>query len=152
MRKLFLLLMVTVSAGWSQIPATAQERVIVIPPAVIKTLDQEPPLSQADIDAYVKIIPELLRLQSDSQSPEQLASKLASSLNLSQLRFSYIMVKVPLTMLLASGGDPKSFGMDSRALDSLLEALRPSDQELSLVKDNLETLVEAAGKANQSLR
>ena len=112
-----------------------------IPPALIEALAGEPPLSQADMEAYLKITPELPKLLSDPQSAEQLAA----SLNLSQLRFSYIVVKVPLAMALASGADPKSLG-----LDSLPRALRPSDRELSLVKDNLKALLEAAEEANRA--
>jgi len=113
-----------------------------IPPAVIETLAQEPLLGQADLDAYIKIMPELTKLLSDPQSAEQLAA----SLNLSQIRFSYIVAKVPLAMALASGVDPKALG-----LDSLPKELRPSDQELNLVKSNLGTLIKAAEEANRAL-
>ena len=113
-----------------------------IPPAVIDTLAEEPPLGQADVDAYIKIMPELPKLLSDPQGAEQLAA----SLNLSQIRFSYIVAKVPLAMALSSGADPKALG-----LDSLPQALRPSGSELSLVKDNLKALLEAAEKATQTL-
>ncbi|MDR2726032.1 MAG: hypothetical protein LBC90_08270 [Candidatus Adiutrix sp.] len=112
-----------------------------IPPAVVETLAEEPPLGQADVDAYIKIMSELPRILSDPQSAEQLAA----SLNLSQIRFSYIVAKVPLAMALASGADPKALG-----LDSLPQALRPSDNELSLVKDNLKVLIEAAEEANRA--
>jgi hypothetical protein len=124
-------------------PSPAQEEVHSdIPQAVIETLNEEPPLGQADIDAYMKILPEMNRLLSDPRSAEHLAV----SLNLSQIRFSYIAAKVPLTMALASGADPKALG-----LDSLPKALYPSDKELRLVKDNLEALVVAAEEANRAL-
>jgi hypothetical protein len=113
-----------------------------IPQAVIETLDEEPPLSQTDVDAYIKIMPELTKLLNNPHSAEQLAA----SLNLSQIRFSFIVAKVPLTMALASGADPKILG-----LDSLPKALRPSDRELRLVKDTLEALIAAAEEANRAL-
>jgi hypothetical protein len=139
---LLALLILLLGAGWP-FPSSAQEEVHSnIPQAVIETLDEEPPLSQADVDAYIKIMPELTRLLSDPHNAEQLAA----SLDLSQIRFSFIVAKVPLTMALASGADPKILG-----LDSLPKALRPSDRELRLVKDNLEALVAAAEEANRAL-
>ena len=135
---LVLFLVLTASA-----PLSAQERVHSdIPPAVAQALDREPPLSQADIDACIKIMPELTRLLSDPMSAEQVAA----GLNLSQIRFSYIMAKVPLAMALASGADPKILG-----LDSLPQALRPSQKELRLVKDNLDALSAAADEAGRVL-
>jgi hypothetical protein len=125
------------------VPSSAQEEVHSdIPQAVIETLNEEPPLSQADVDAYIKIMPELTNILSAPHSTEQLAA----SLNLSQIRFSYIVAKVPLAMALTSGADPKILG-----LDSLPKALRPSDQELRLVKDNLEALIASAEEANRAL-
>jgi hypothetical protein len=143
-KKLPLLLLLTLALGtaWPA-PSSAQEEVHSdIPRAVIETLAEEPPLGQADIDAYIKIMPETNRLLGDPQSAEPLAA----SLNLSQIRFSYIVVKVPLAMALAYGADPKALG-----LDSLPQALHPSDAELRLVKDNLEALVTAAEEANRAM-
>ena len=135
--------LVLILAAASPSLSAAQEEVRSdIPPAVVETLADEPPLSQADVDAYVKIMPELARILSDPQSAEQLAA----SLNLSQIRFSYVVAKVPLTMALASGADPKALG-----LDSLPKALHPSDTELRLVKDNIENLLKAADEANRAL-
>jgi hypothetical protein len=133
------LIILAASPGLSSAQGTVHSD---IPPAVIEALSGEPPLGQADVDAYMKIMPELTRLLSDPQSAESLAS----SLNLSQIRFSYIMAKVPLTMALVSGADPRALG-----LDSLPQALHPSDQELSLVKQNLNALIEAAEEANRAL-
>jgi len=140
-KKLLILLVLILGAAPPGLSPAQEEVHSDIPSAVIETLDKEPPLSQADVDAYIKIMPELPRLLSDPQGAEPLAS----GLNLSPLRFSYIVAKVPLTMALASGADPKSLG-----LDSLPRALRPSDRELSLVKDNLKALMEAAEEANRA--
>ena len=128
-------------------PALAQESTRApIPPALVSALDHEPPLNQADVDAYIRIIPEIIpelaKLFHDPQSAEQLAA----GLNLSQIRFYYIMAKVPLTMALASGVDPKNLG-----LDSLPKALSPSSRELRLVKNNLKALNEAAEEASRAL-
>ena len=130
---------------WAAQPALswAQEEIHSdIPQAVVETLAGEAPLGQADIDAYIKIMPELTRLLNNPQNAEQLAA----SLNLSPIRFSYVVAKVPLAMALTSGADPKSLG-----LDSLPKALHPSDGELGLVKKNLEALIKAAEEANQAL-
>ncbi|MDR2725536.1 MAG: hypothetical protein LBC90_05645 [Candidatus Adiutrix sp.] len=140
-KKLLTFLFLILGATLPALSSAQEEAHSDIPPAVIETLAEEPPLGQADLEAYIKIIPELPKLLSDPQSAEQLAA----GLNLSPIRFSYIVVKVPLVMALASGVDPKSLG-----LDSLPQSLRPSDSELSLVKDNLETLIEAAEKANRA--
>ena len=140
-KKIFIFLILALGAI-SPVLSWTQEKTD-IPSAVIdKSLAEEPPLSQADIDAYIKIMPEMSRLMGDPQS----AGQLAAGLNLSQIRFSYIIIKVPLAMALASGVDPKLLG-----LDSLPQALRPSDQELSLVKDNLEVLLEAAEETKRAL-
>jgi len=135
-------LVLILAATWPSLSAAQEEVRSDIPPAVIETLASEPPLGQADVDAYVKIMPELSRILSDPQSAEQLAA----SLNLSQIRFSYIVAKVPLTMALASGADPKALGFDS-----LPQALRPSNAELRLVKENLDDLLKAADEANRAL-
>jgi len=141
-KKLLFFMFLALGAAWPG-PAAAQEEVRSdIPQAVIESLDAEPPLGQADVEAYIKIMPEMTRLLSDPQSAEQLAA----SLNLSQIRFSYIVAKVPLTMALASGAEPKALG-----LDSLPKALHPSEQELRLVKDNLEALIKAAEETNRAL-
>jgi len=87
-------------------------------------------------------MPEMTRLLGDPQSAEPLAA----SLNLSQIRFSYIVAKVPLAMAMAAGADAKALG-----LDSLPKALHPSDQELRLVQDNQEKLIAAAEEANRAL-
>jgi hypothetical protein len=141
-KKLLFLMVLALGAALAAFSSAQEEVHSDIPQAVIETLDAEPPLSQADVDAYVKIMPEMTKLLSDPQSAENLAA----SLNLSQIRFSYIVAKVPLTMALASGADPKALG-----LDSLPKALHPSDQELRLVKGNLEKLVTAAEEANRVL-
>jgi hypothetical protein len=142
MKKLLFLMVLALGAALAAL-SSAQEGVHSdIPQAVAQTLDAEPPLGQSDIDAYIKIMPEMTKLLSDPQSAEHLAA----SLNLSQIRFSYIVAKVPLTMALASGADPKALG-----LDSLPKALHPSDKELALVKDNLEALITAAEETNRAL-
>ena len=141
-KKLLFLMLLALGAALAALSSAQEEVHSDIPQAVIETLDAEPPLGQADVDAYIKIMPEMTKLLSDPQSAEHLAA----SLNLSQIRFSYIVAKVPLTMALASGADPKALG-----LDSLPKALHPSDQELRLVKDNLEKLITAAEEANRAL-
>lgn len=113
-----------------------------IPQAVVDSLAKEPPISQADVDAYIKIIPELPKLMSDPQS----ADGLAAAHQLSQVRFSYIMAKVPLTMAIAAGADPKALG-----LEELPTLLHPSAEELAVIKANLRALSEAAAEANRSL-
>jgi len=143
MMKKTLTFLVLILGAAQPVLVMAQEGVYsAIPPAVIEALGQEPPLGQADVDAYVKIMPELTRLLNDPQS----AGPLAAGLNLSQLRFSYIMAKVPLTMALASGADPKTLG-----LDSLPKVLHPSPKELRLVKNNLKILSAAADDASRAL-
>jgi len=141
-KKLLFLMLLALGAALAAISPAQEEVHSDIPQAVIETLDAEPPLGQADVDAYIKIMPEMTKLLSDPQSAENLAA----SLNLSQIRFSYIVAKVPLTMALASGADPKALG-----LDSLPKALHPSDQELALVKANLEALITAAEETNRAL-
>jgi hypothetical protein len=137
---LLILILMTVSPALSSAQGEIQSD---IPSAIVDTLAAEPPLSQADIDAYIKIMPELARLLSNPQSAEVLAA----SLNLSQIRFSYITAKVPLTMALVFGADPKELGLE----DSLPQALRPSEAESRLVQDNLEALLKVADEANRAL-
>jgi len=141
-KKLLFFMVLALGAALAAFSSAQEEVHSDIPKAVIETLDAEPPLGQADVEAYIKIMPEMTKLLSDPQSAENLAA----SLNLSQIRFSYIVAKVPLTMALASGADPKALG-----LDSLPKALHPSDKELALVKDNLEALITAAEETNRAL-
>ncbi|MDR3038630.1 MAG: hypothetical protein LBV21_05010 [Candidatus Adiutrix sp.] len=113
-----------------------------IPQAVIETFALEPPISQADVDAYIKIIPELPKLMNDPQSAETIAA----AHNLSPVRFSYIMAKVPLTMAIAAGADPKTLG-----LEALPKVLHPTAPELAVVRTNLEALSATAAEAYKAL-
>lgn len=96
----------------------------------------QPPLTQADIDAYVYLLPRLTGpdpLQSDA------AALALRESGLSRQRAAYVGIKVALAEAMVEG----FMTPDRLAEENLPSYLQPSAEELSLVSDNLETIKKA---------
>lgn len=123
----------------SAVPALAQsEASDEISPEIIAALKNEPPLTQADIDTFIKIMPEMSKAA--EKDPAQ-AVKIYEKAGLTENRFGLIFSKVTLGMFVASGIPKETLtsGQD------VPEVLVPSDAEIELIKKNLEALEKAFG-------
>ena len=100
----------------------------------------QPPLTQADIDAYVYLLPRLT-------GPDQLRSDAAGMAlresGLSRKRAAYVGLKVALAEAMVEG----FMSPDRLAEEKLPDYLQPSAAELRLVSDNLETIKKARQSA-----
>ncbi len=123
-------LVLSASLAIAQAPAAG-----TIPPEALAALQKEKPLAQADVDSYVKIMPQMAKVMSD---PAAIA-KLYEGAGLSEVRFSLISAKIGLGMALASGATAEQIN-----LNQIPEVLRPSATEIDLVKKNLDKLQKAA--------
>ena len=106
-----------------------------IPPEVEAAMKKEPPLAQADIDAYLKIMPQLGPVVSD---PAAIA-KLYEGAGLTEIRFGYLSTKIGLGLALAQGATAEQLG-----IANLPAVLKPSEAEIALVKTNAAKLMEAS--------
>lgn len=132
-----LLVALTASVAIAQVPGAAQ-----IPPEVLEALQKEPPLSQADVDAYLKIMPEMPKAMSD---PNALV-KAYEAAGLTEVRFSYIVSKIALAQAMNMGAKASDL-----QLDQLPEVLRPTDADVALVKKNMDALNKAAMEMTQAM-
>ncbi|MDR0882489.1 MAG: hypothetical protein LBP55_08100 [Candidatus Adiutrix sp.] len=135
-RKTLLTLALLLALALCPSPAPAQSPLAgAIPPELEAALKKEPPLTQTDIDAYLKILPQLGSVLSD---PAAIA-KLSESAGLTDVRFNYITAKIGVSQALAQGATAEQIG-----LSNFPEVLRPSETEITLVKTNIPKLMEAA--------
>lgn len=106
------------------------------------------PLTQADIDAYVFLLPQLVN--EPGREPEEMALALKQS-GLSRKRAAYVGAKVVFAQAIVEG----SLSPDRMVEENIPSYLQPSAEELRLVSDNLETIKKvqsAAAKAAKSAR
>jgi hypothetical protein len=103
-------------------------------PALAAGKDQESPLTQADIDAYIYMAPRLFG--KIMNHPDQ-AAKLLNEAKLTRRRAIYITAKIPLTQALARGLISPGQLMDIPA------HLHPTIEEVKLVNANLPALMRA---------
>lgn len=135
-----------VALGLALTPALAQaqtEPAGTLPPEVAASLAKEKPLAQADIDAYLKVLPKMGDVAKDPSA----VAKLYEDAGFTEIRFSYVAGKIGLGMALASGATPEQMNMDQ-----IPEVLRPSDAEVELVKKNLDKLQAAAMEMATSMQ
>jgi hypothetical protein len=102
---------------------------------------QEGPLTQTDIDAYIYLAPRLL---GDIMNYPDQAAKLLAEANLTRERAIYITAKIPLTQALARGL------ISPGQLTEIPASLRPTTEEVQLVNANLLTLMQAESVAIDS--
>ena len=106
-------------------------------------MTSEGPLTQADIDAYVYILP---RLAGEAGQDPQAAALLMREAGITRKRAAYVGAKITVTQALASGLISTGQLHD----DQVPVYLQPSTAELTLVNDNLASLVKAQQAARQA--
>lgn len=124
---LALVLALGASASFAQMTDPGQ-----LPPEAIKEMEKEGPLTQADIDAYMKIFPQMATGVSSAEEFE----KVVADSGLSQMRLGLVMAKVGLGQALAMGATTEQLN-----LSSVPEVMRPTDAEVELVKNNMDKLM-----------
>ena len=123
----------------SAVPAPAQSgEADEITPEIIEALKKEPPLTQADLDTFIRIMPEMSRAA--EKDPSQ-AVKIYEKAGFTENRFGLIFSKATLGMFMASGISREALmsGQD------VPEVLMPSDAEVELIKKNMAALEKAFG-------
>ena len=90
----------------------------------------EKPLTQADIETFIKIAPQVFA----NDDPKE-ASKIFKTAGITDSRGAYIMTKVSLSMMQLEA-DENSAGI----INAVPEPMRPSTEEMALVKKNQEAL------------
>lgn len=106
-------------------------------------LAQEPPLTQADVDGYIKILPKFPAAAGDPAA----VVKLKKETGWTETHFIYVTKKMGLAYALAMGMSAEELEMDK-----IPQALRPSKVEVTLVKKNLPALQKAAADADANLQ
>lgn len=101
------------------------------------------PLTQADIDGYIYLLPRLV--SGVEQDPEQ-GLRLLREAGLSRQRAAYVGAKVAIAQALVSG----LLSSSQLTSDNVPLHLQPSAEELTLVNDNLASLVKAQEAARRA--
>jgi hypothetical protein len=99
-------------------------------------------LTQADIDGYIYLLPRLVG--EAEQEPEQ-GARLLREAGLSRQRAAYVGAKVAIAQALVSG----LLSSSQLTSDNVPLHLQPSAEELTLVNDNLASLVKAQQAARR---
>ncbi len=116
---------------------------IFLTPAQARTQGNEGPLTQADIDGYVYLLPRLgpqLKLGGDA------AAQILRDSGLSRRRAAYVTSKVAMAQALATGLLSSKQMRD----DQVPLYLQPSTEELDLVTKNLVSIQKAQALARQA--
>lgn len=108
-------------------------------PVSMNDVAGEKPITQQDIDVYIKILPEIAPLENDGLE----AAKVYKKFGMSRVRFNFIQGKIPLCSSIILG---LSFNDN---FDKLTESMKPVESELAVVRDNWDDIVAAQKKYNQ---
>ena len=126
------------TSSFAQVPGAGQ-----IPPEMVEAFAKEKPLTQADVDAFVKIMPEMAKT---GGSPDAVA-KLYKDAGLSETRATYVMTKVSLGLSMGMGVTAEQMGMGN-----MPEAVLPTKDEVELVKKNQEKVQGALMQMGQAMQ
>lgn len=116
----------------------AQAPAATFTPEAEAALAKEPPLTQADVDGYIKLLPKITAAAANPAA----AAELYKEVGWTEIHFSYVMAKLGFAQALAMGMPAEALQMDK-----IPQALRPSEAEVTLVKNNLPALQKAAADA-----
>ena len=131
---LFGLFMIS-GAAFAGAPTEAQEQAIA---AEMAKMANEPPLTQADIDTFMKMLPKVEEVGND---PEAIF-KLYQDNGVSPQRFAMIGTKMTVGMMMAQGVTREQVAASGQFLDFMI----PSDDEIAIVKNNMEAILKAMGQ------
>lgn len=112
-----------------------------IPQEMLDQFAKEPPFTQADIDAYIKLVPELAKNQANPQAMQEIVEKSSLGAN----RLGLLGMKLGLGMMIAQVGADNP--MVQEQMKQYPEVVRPTPAEVELIKKNLQPLMQAAMSA-----
>ena len=124
-------------------PAPAKATSAVDQAAMMEAFKKEAPLTQKDVDIFIKMMPELSKVANDEAKVLEIIKKNG----LTEMRGAYVSAKMGVAfMALSQGG--------AEAIDAMMaqvpEQIRPTKSELDLVKKNQDAIQKvflgAAGK------
>lgn len=124
---LFLILTLTEVGHAGQLPSAIPQ----LPPEMLAEFAKEPALTQADLDEYIRLMPQLAKVGGDPEA----ALEILSQSDLSPNRVGLVGYKIAVSMpaiLLGGQIDPK-----------LPKELRPSGAELKLIENNIPNLMKS---------
>lgn len=124
-KKLLLTLALTFALTLSGAPAFAQD--VEFTAEELAALAKEPPLSQADIDIFIKIA-------EAADTSDGAADKVLAESGLSEVRMTMVLTKVSLGMLIASNVPSELL------LSEVPPVLQPTEAEIELIKNSLDKL------------
>lgn len=123
--------MVVLSAApmvMAQAPASEKE--------MLAAFEKEGPLTQKDIDGYLKLIP---KAQDAAADPAK-AAALYKEAGFTEVRGNYVGTKMGIAMMMIDMGDNANAVLDENQIPKIL---RPTTDEVALVKKNLEAIKDA---------
>lgn len=100
-------------------------------------LAQQPPLSQADLDAFVKMVPEISKVMNDPNA----IMKLYQDNGVSPERFALVSSKITIGFMMNQGMTKDQI----LATGQVPEVMIPNDAELALIKKSQDALGKALG-------
>ena len=103
----------------------------------------EGPLTQADIDAYIFLLPKMA--QAKGGTPEEMGLVVRES-GLTRRRAVYVVTKVALAQSLAQG----LMSPSQLEEEQVPPGLQPSTEEIRLINNNLTSLVQAQAAARRA--
>ncbi len=137
-----LLVLTLIISAATVLAQMAPNAAAAIPPEVLEALAKEPPLTQADVEAYLKIMPEMPKAMNDPS----ILIKAYEGAGLTEVRFSYVVSKIALAQAMSMGASAEQLG-----LDRLPEVLRPTEADRELVNKNKEALGKAAEEMTRAM-
>lgn len=115
-----------------------------VPEAALAEMQKEGPLTQADVDIYIKLLPTMG--QAMTGGADGLKSIHEAS-GLSEVRLSMVMTKVALSQALASG-----LTMEQLNAQQIPDVMKPTDAEVELVKKNMDKLNKATMELQSNMQ
>lgn len=131
--------------AYAALPVVLLLALLVGPETLRAETAYQAPLTQADIDGYVHLIPRLTGPNSGDTAAMGLALKESG---LSRARAAYVSTKLALAQAMLEG-----YIGPARLMEEKVPAyLQPSAAELKLVGDNLETIRKARAAAGEKIQ
>ena len=113
----------------AQVPTTEAE--------VLAAFAKEGPLTQKDIDGYITMLPKMQAAAGDQAKAEAVFKESGFS----EIRGAYVGGKMGIAMMMVQLGDQADAVLSQQQVP---DALKPSKEEIELVKKNMDKITKAA--------
>lgn len=135
MKKIIIALLITFIAFFCITPASFAQVVTSEENENIAILLAEPPLTQADIDAFVKYAPELYKLP---EGDDAAAQKILDKASWTDVRLAYVAFKIAAATSIKM--DPSSAAI----FEAMMPEMMPLPEEQALVEKNLAQILKVS--------